>query len=128
MRVVERRRPRVLVVDPDAGDRARLGGALERLYELSFAGDAVQAVRLARLADPDLLLIDYALPGGSASLVVERLRAIPELADLPVILVSGWDADWSWNDLLEMEAAAFVPKPVERDGLVEEIERALAAA
>jgi CheY-like chemotaxis protein len=123
----ERRWPRVLVVDHDPSERAVLESALLPFYDVRLACDAVQAVRLARLTIPDIVLLDYALPAGDAPLVVERLRAIPELERIPVILVSDWSQGWSWDDLLEMEAA-FVPKPVEQDSLVDEIERALAAA
>jgi CheY-like chemotaxis protein len=117
-------RPKILVVDDDQAILRLLAAALGRDYDLSFATDAVTAISVARRDCPDLILLDYRLPGGDGSVVIDRLRTIGDLAYVPIVLMSGWESPWSWEQLLELELA-FVPKPFALDELRTEIERML---
>jgi len=119
-------RPKILVVDDDQAVLRFLAAALGRDYELSFATDAVTAISVARRERPDLILLDYRLPGGDGAVVIDRLRTFGDLAYIPIVLMSGWESPWSWQQLLELELA-FVPKPFELTELRTEIERALPA-
>jgi CheY-like chemotaxis protein len=119
-------RPKILAVDDDPAVLRLLAATLGAEYELSFASDAVTAVSTARRVQPDLILLDYRLPGGDGALVIDRLRTMSDLAYVPVILMSGWESPWSWEQLVELQLACFIPKPFEVETLREEIERALA--
>lgn len=104
-------RPKVVAVDADRAILRLLAEGLGRDYELAFAYDAVSALRVARRERPDLVLLDYRLPGGDGAIVVDRMRSIGDLAFVPIVLMSSWEARWSWEQLLELQIAAFVPKP-----------------
>jgi CheY-like chemotaxis protein len=119
-------RPKILLVDDDQAVLRVLASGLGRDYELSFASDAVTAVSVARRERPDLIVLDYRLPGGDGALVIDRLRTFGDLAYIPIVLMSGWESPWSWEQLLELELA-FIPKPFELDALKAEIERMLPA-
>jgi len=119
-------RPKILLVDDDQAVLRLLAAALGRDYELVYASDAVTAISVARRERPDLILLDYRLPGGDGSVVIDRLRTFGDLAYIPIVLMSGWESPGSWSQLLELELA-FVPKPFDLDELVAEIERALPA-
>jgi CheY-like chemotaxis protein len=119
-------RPKILLVDDDQAVLRVLAAGLGRDYELSFASDAVTAISVARRERPDLILLDYRLPGGDGALVIDRLRAFGDLAYIPIVLMSGWESPWSWEQLLELELA-FIPKPFELDVLRIEIERMIPA-
>jgi len=80
---------KILIVDDDQDTRQVLKIRLETNgYETAFAWDAVTAISVTREERPDLILLDFGLPGGDAVVVMERLRAFPALADTPVVVVS----------------------------------------
>jgi len=118
-------RLKILAVDDDPAVRRLLGQFLGQQYELTFAVDAIGAVSAARRERPDLVLLDFSLPAGNGSVVVERLRQMPDLASTPIVMISGWESPWSWDGLLDMDVAGFLPKPFTRDELLDELARAL---
>jgi DNA-binding response OmpR family regulator len=113
---------KVLVVEDDA-DIARLIGLKLKQQGLKpvFAADAVTAVTIARKEDPDLLVIDIGLPGGGGLLIMERMRAIPNLAMKPVMVISAREPIEGERQAREVGATAFFPKPLDLDALVEEV-------
>jgi two-component system KDP operon response regulator KdpE len=113
---------KVLIVEDDA-DIARLIGLKLKQQGLKpvFAADAVTAVTIARKEDPDLLVIDIGLPGGGGLLVMERMRAIANLAMKPVIVISAREPIEGERQAREVGATAFFPKPLDLDALVEEV-------
>jgi DNA-binding response OmpR family regulator len=113
---------KVLIVEDDA-DIARLIGLKLKQQGLKpvFAADAVTAVTIARKEDPDLLVIDIGLPGGGGLLIMERMRAIPNLAMKPVMVISAREPIEGERQAREVGATAFFPKPLDLDALVEEV-------
>ncbi len=66
---------RVLVVDDDRGFRDQIRNLLdlEDWVELvSMAGDVDEAVSMACRLEPDVVLLDYYLPGGTGAQVAEQ--------------------------------------------------------
>jgi DNA-binding response OmpR family regulator len=113
---------KVLIVEDDA-DIARLIGLKLKQQGLKpvFAADAVTAVTIARKEDPDLLVIDIGLPGGGGLLIMERMRAIPNLAMKPVMVIRAREPIEGERQAREVGATAFFPKPLDLDALVEEV-------
>src|SRR6187455_1944034 len=82
---------RILIVD-DQDIRKLLGHRLKADgFEPIFAGDAISAVNQARKEQPDLILLDLMLPAGDGYVVMERLKAMPALEGIPVIVISALD-------------------------------------
>jgi CheY-like chemotaxis protein len=83
------RRHRILVVedDPDVrrviSESLRLGG-----HEVTEAEDGVGGLGALERETPDLLIVDYAMPGMTGAEVIARARA--EVHDLPVIMATGY--------------------------------------
>lgn len=118
--------PKVLVIEDDVDISRLLGMQLKAGgYELAYASDAVTAMTVARKERPDLILLDLGLPGGGGILVLERLRAIAELAATPVIVVTARTDAAGEADARAAGAVDFLRKPVEADELTAAIERAL---
>jgi signal transduction histidine kinase/ActR/RegA family two-component response regulator len=85
----QRGQGRILVIDDDAGVRRFIAECLEMLgYQVSQA-DSGQA-GLARLGSeaPDLLIVDYAMPGMNGVEVIQMARA--RAPNLPIILATGY--------------------------------------
>lgn len=62
----------------------------ETPYHVSVVSNAFQALEYIKLNTPQLLLLDYQLPGMNGIELYDRLRQIPELPQIPVLLMSAY--------------------------------------
>ena len=100
---------RVLVLDDDPATLRMVREALAGAgYETSLTGDPRQLSALVETERPDLVLLDLVLPGADG---IELMRSVPELADLPVIFISGYDRDETMAAALDAGAADYMVKP-----------------
>ncbi len=78
---------RVLLVEDDA-DTARLASRLLRdePYRLLWATSAADAVSLARLHEPDLIVLSWALPEMTGDQLADILSLYSETKDIPLVL------------------------------------------
>ncbi len=84
----------VLVVDDNAIIRRLQEAQLEALQvRLVAASDAEETFALMRSIRPDLVLLDVVMPGLDGFRVCEALKADPETADVPVIVVTALGKD-----------------------------------
>ena len=121
-------RPRVLVVEDDADARNGLGQRLR--WEGSdpvFAADVPAAIAAARIKRPDLIFLDLGLPGGDGYLVMQRLQAIPDLAGIPIVVLSARDPLVERRRAMEAGAVAYYQKPIRNNDLRAAIRDAIAA-
>jgi DNA-binding response OmpR family regulator len=119
---------KILIVDDDQDIRRLLGIRLKAAgYEPVFAGDAISAVNQARNERPELILLDLSLPAGDGYLVMERLKVMPALEGIPVIVVSARDPQTEQERMAQSGADAFFRKPFDYDELLAAIKRALGA-
>ena len=117
---------KVLIIEDDADLRRGLNVRLrEANYATTFAEDAVMALSIARKEEPDLILLDLGLPGFDGFLVLDRIKQIPSMACVPVIVVSARDPKTNEKRALEAGAEAFFQKPVDNKELMSAIQRAL---
>jgi CheY-like chemotaxis protein len=103
---------KILIVEDDADVRLGYSVLLRaNHYDTCFAADASAALGEARKQRPDLILLDLGLPAGDGFVVLNRLQAIPNLASIPVIVVSGRNLQGNKERALNAGARAFVQKP-----------------
>ena len=80
---------RILVVEDTEDNRQIIRDLLSSVgYELIEAADGAEGVALAQSQHPDLILMDIQLPEMDGYEATRRIRAIPELARVPIIAVS----------------------------------------
>lgn len=105
-------RPKVLIIDDDAGARAALEGLLlSEPYDLSFAANGADGIAMAVSLHPDVVLLDVMMPKMDGFEVCRRIRSIPEIAEAPIILVTSLDDYESRLTGLRAGADDFVNKP-----------------
>lgn len=83
---------------------------------------ALQALRGAR---PDLLLLDIMLPETNGFDVLRRLRGEPELAGIPVMVLTAKGQEADRNRMIELGADDFVTKPFSNKDLLSRVETLL---
>ena len=109
----------VLLVDDDQDLLLVLSATLrQRGYEVAVAQDAVAAMSAAVKLRPDAVVLDIGLPGGEGPIVMKRMHALPQLAGVPVVIISGRDPEKYRAEALESGASAYLTKPVDPDALV----------
>ncbi|MDQ2981087.1 MAG: response regulator [Actinomycetota bacterium] len=117
---------KILIVDDDHDIRDLLAIRLRAEgYETAFAADAMTAISVARHEEPDLILLDLGLPGGTGLTVMERLKNFPALAHIPVLIVSARDPELTEEAALAAGARAFLHKPVDHRALLEAVHASL---
>jgi DNA-binding response OmpR family regulator len=117
---------KILIVEDDADVRMGLHVRLKaNNYDVFFAVDALSSLAEARKHEPDLILLDLGLPAGDGFLVMDRLKAVPALEIIPIIVVSGRAGAANRERALKAGAKAFLEKPVDNAELLAVIRQAL---
>ena len=86
--------------------------------------DAFSSLGEVRKHEPDLILLDLGLPAGDGFVVMDRFKAVPALAMIPIIVVSGRSGAASRERALKAGAKAFLEKPVDNAELLAVIRQA----
>ncbi len=103
---------RILVIDDEAIVRLTVESLLaDRNVELIFAENGRQGLELARQSLPDAILLDIMMPDMDGYEVCRRIRAIPELAEVPIIIITALDSRASRLAGLDAGADDFLTKP-----------------
>jgi signal transduction histidine kinase len=103
--------PRILVVEDNPELRRLLARQLGRRYRVDVAADGVAALDALELLQPDLVLSDVMMPRMDGFELCRQIRSRPELAAMPVILLT---ARSELDDLvggLQLGADDYVTKP-----------------
>jgi len=114
----------ILVVDDEHLIRWSLEQVLRRDgYGVVQAGTGADAIRLAQLESPDLVLLDIQLPDANGLEILERLRAADP--DLPVIMITAHGGVESAVRAMKLGAHDYIIKPVNFEELTLAIRKAL---
>ena len=120
----------VLSIEDNKENLALIEGIFNMRPEITLL-TAVQGtigVELARKHRPDLVLLDLDLPDISGEEVIERLRADPATAHLPVVVVSADVSPGQARQLIALGAVAYVTKPFDIAELLRIVDETLLAA
>jgi CheY-like chemotaxis protein len=118
---------KILILDdePDIRYLAALG--LERFGGMTVreAATADEAIEIARVDVPDVILLDVVMPSADGPAVLERLNEDPATAGLPVIFMTASPAETDIERLLALGAVAVLSKPFDPVTLGDEVRAAL---
>lgn len=118
---------KILIVEDHPDCRELLAIVLGRSgYIVSKAGTGLEAIEQAHANRPDLIVMDFGLPGMTGDQIIMRLRADPCTEKIPVILTTGYMDAKVAERAKAAGAAKVIIKPFELDELMETIERYLA--
>ena len=123
------RSPTVLLADDDKVQTLMLASLLRtKGYRVDAAYDATQTFASAIRTQPDVIVLDIQMPGGTGMVVLERLKASTKTSQIPVIVLSGSTDPQADQAVRALGANAFLAKPVDVDQLTEALSRVLGTA
>ncbi|MEP6894485.1 MAG: response regulator [Chloroflexota bacterium] len=109
----------ILIVDDAQSARETLVALLENEnYQLHLAEDGFQALQMLGNLQPDLILLDVMMPGLDGFEVCRRIRSMPRLAEVPIIILTALDDRASLLQGIESGADDFLHKPIDRQELL----------
>ena len=119
----QRNAARVLVVDDDPHASLFARKSLQAVgYDTLATGDHRDLERILRAEKPQLVLLDLALHGADG---IDLLQRVPGLADLPVIIISGYGRDETIARALDAGVEDYIVKPCSATELVARVRSAL---
>lgn len=103
---------RILVVEDTEDNRQIIRDLLTSFgYELIEAVDGAEGVALAESQRPDLILMDIQLPVLDGYEATRRIRAMPQLAHVPIIAVTSYALSGDEARTREAGCNGYVAKP-----------------
>ncbi len=111
----------ILIADDQALVRRGFRMILEIEPDLTVLGDAADgddAIRQARLLQPDIVLMDVRMPGTDGIEATRRIVADPTISGTRVVMLTTFDMDQYVYDALQAGASGFLLKDVQPELLV----------
>ena len=95
-----------------------MAGFPEKKLKIYDAYDGLMGIELAISIKPDLIILDYTLPGIDGEEVYKRLMGNPNTCNAEFIIISG-------DVKFEPTGTKFLQKPFEKDEFIKEVKRLL---
>ena len=118
---------RIAVVEDNPDNRLLVRAILEDRYELCEYESGKEALERAPRDLPDLILLDISLPEMDGPQVLEHLRAVGALTEVPVVALTAHAMVGARERFLSSGFDGYIPKPIlDPTDLIDVIERLLA--
>src|SRR5512140_143919 len=116
----------ILIVEDHEKNRKLLRKVLERIgYRTVEVETGEEAIEVARAQAPDLVLMDYQLPGIDGIETFHRLRADPAIARMPIVAVTASAMPEDTERMRQAGFDGFETKPINVKNLMATIESLL---
>ena len=119
----------ILVVDDEPAVRAMVLTSIRvhaDRYRTIEAGNAADALTQARAAQPDLVLLDVALPDHDGFWICQELKQDPQTSDIIVIMLTAMSLPSDREQAMRAGADGYIVKPFSPRALLQELEKRLA--
>jgi CheY-like chemotaxis protein len=114
-------RETILVIDDDPAVRDLMSRSLSKLdFNVVAVSSGDEGLRVAKQLHPVIITLDVIMPSRDGWSVLNQLKADPELADIPVIMVTIVDNEAMG---ITLGASSYLIKPVDRERLVALIQK-----
>ena len=115
---------RVMYADDDVDIQRAIENILTREgYGVIIAKDGVEALEVAKAQKPDLIVLDYFMPGLNGIEVCQALRKNEETKEIPILMVTAYPSEK--ENSLTAGATDFINKPVDKTDLLLRIKSVL---
>ena len=110
---------RILIADDEEGIRESLGLILIDEYDVAFAKDGEEAVAKMNREPFALVLLDIKMPKLDGLDIVKRLQGNGRHA--PIVMLTAYQSVELAKEAIKLGALDYLPKPFERDQILEAI-------
>lgn len=108
----------ILVVEDYDDVRQMLKLLLEsEKFRVLEAGDGSEALKVVRDHQPDVILMDLALPGFDGFETIRRIRTIDGFQDTPIVVLTAYTGSATYESALRAGSNYFMGKPIDFDEL-----------
>lgn len=119
---------KILVVDDEADALEILAKKLkENNYHVKTASSGEEAINLAKMNKPDLILMDIAMPDMDGYNVAIELKKDATLKDVPIIFITGKDLEYHGIEkrVSELGAYDYLEKPCTFVDILKKVQEAI---
>ena len=118
---------KILIIDDDPLMRRLVHFRLVKHFghNILEAEDGSKGVELAKSEGPDVILLDWKMPGMDGMEVISILKSHSNTRSIPIIMLTGKSLFGDMEDALSEGAMGYVVKPVGLDKLSRQINHAL---
>lgn len=105
----------IILLVEDLDDNATLVRKVlnARGYDVLWADSGKKGLAMAQENPPGLILLDLGLPDIDGQTLIRHFRKIPELKDVPIVVVTAWPEDIAQKMVTEYGCKSYISKPVD---------------
>ena len=122
---LEKAKDKILVVDDSAAMLRNVKGWLKDKYEVILANSGEFAMKYLSSELPDLILLDYEMPGMDGKAVLSAIRSSHRTKDLPVIFLTSKGEKQDVVEVMSLKPEGYILKTEEPQKIVQRIEEFL---
>ncbi|MFK5986727.1 MAG: response regulator [Pseudomonadota bacterium] len=113
----------ILIIDDDASigflTKARL--SKHDNYDVVVAHNGLEGIKLVNNKKPDLILLDWEMPGINGIEVLKQIKKQSETSNIPVVMLTGKNLVGEIEDAFKAGADAYITKPIDLKKLSEKV-------
>lgn len=112
----------ILLVDDDLKILKIYSDYLKDRYSVSVAKSGEDAMKYLKKNEPDLILLDYMMPGENGSQVYKEIREKTNCTDTPIVFVTSVSDKDVVRDILSLKPQGYILKPIQKYELLDRID------
>jgi len=114
---------RICYVEDDEDIQKIVRITLERIGKMTVevVGDPLQAIETIKRFKPELVLLDWMMPGMDGPTLYRKMKEVPEVRDLPVVFITAKASPKELDELRALGAAGTISKPFTPRDLPEQL-------
>jgi CheY-like chemotaxis protein len=117
---------KIITIDDEPPIRSLIRHSLrQEEYEVLEAGDGNEGLEIIRRERPDLVVLDFVMPVMNGAETLNAIRSDPEIAHIPVLLLTGVKDAEKLKPLLQDSRLDFLDKPFLVETLKERVRNLL---
>ena len=94
-------------------------------YRILCAKDGEEALRIARVENPNIVLLDVHLPKISGYKICKSVKSDPAMSHIKILILSGMVQNSDWQKAQEVGADGYIAKPFSSAAILEKVEEIL---
>lgn len=114
-------KPKILVVDDNAGNKLLLQYSLDGFFDVDFASNGLSAINKFKQCNYDLILMDIYMPDMDGIEATHRIRALENGHHTPIIALTAFTHRNQKIKCIEAGMDDYLVKPIHSKALIEHL-------